>query len=1206
MDESFGGTSRRVRRIRRPSISGRLRRAGVGAAGVLLAASSLLAGAAGPAAAATGPTHALLGRAPVLPADARVGAVLPAGQVVSGDVVLAARNAASLASWAANASTAGRPGYHHWLTPAAFAADFAPAPSTVASVEQALRAGGLTVPATVDSGLLVGFRGSAAAVERTFHTPLTDVRMASGRMAYANLAAATLDGVAPGVATGVVGLNDLVVPQATPVLTGRKGAGGVRKVAPPGSVPAGAANACGAASGVATSDGGLTDTQVATSYGLDPLYASGAMGAGQKIDILDLYYANSPDIASFDKCYFGSQAGAVQSRLSVTPVDGGANGDPGNGGTGETTLDIEDAQAFAPQASIDVFEAPQTNPGFLDVVAAMTADTASSFESISYGSCEPLDALQDPGFLQAENLLFEQAAAEGKTVLASSGDSGSDACAAGQGAPTPPAASVSDPASQPYVLAVGGTAITADSTPPAQTVWNDGPLGGSAGGGVSSVWPAPAWQQASTVPGINSASSQAATAAIDGSALCNTGVSTPGPCRQVPDVSALASPNVGGITVYLDGQFTVIGGTSSATPMWAAILADIASTPACRSAGGLGFVSPALYAIASVPAEYRASFTDVTSGNNDMFGSNGGLYAAGPGYDLATGLGTPQVTGAGGARGLAYYLCVPPAPAPTVSGVNPPAVSSAEVASGQSLTVTGTGFGAPGAGTVVGAQIGGAAVPASDITVDSPTQLTIDHLPPLAAQAPGLAGQDGTGTWVVAVTVAGGATSAPSPGARLIEYASGTNTAVTPEVAGTNPPAGPDAGGQTVTVYGSGFTQGRVLSVTFGGRPATSFSVIDDNRITAVVPSVPSGSCQPSDSPATGTCQVQVQVTTTAGASVEGTIPPEYSGPVTLTTAGPGTVAAATEYDYEPVPTISSIDFGGAPPLASEHGGTTVTIHGTGLGLLGFEWVNFGNYRLDTSATTIPYALVSTTAVTLAVPPIAATATPVSVPVTVQTFGSPNNAPGVAFTAVPPSNSLPLTYAPSPSIARVVPLAGALAGPTTGGTPLELTGTGFTGVNMVGFQDPATGAIADQFAIDVAGNGIIKLRTPATISGTYQLVACNPTGCSPGSQDVFTFFPPGNPQVLASFPRSGSAGTKITVVGRNLSDVVAVYIGKLKATHVANVPGGFAGDPYAVLATIPKGYLPGTTVFVRVVTLESQTTGFGATPGTDHALFTYR
>ena len=191
---------------------------------------------------------------------------------------------------------------------------------------------------------------------------------------------------------------------------------------------------------------------------------------------------------------------------------------------------------------------------------------------------------------------------------------------------------VSDPASQPYVTSVGGTSLGHGAAqsfgpPPTETAWNDALYysEGAGGGGISETFAMPDYQQPL---GVVSGSS--------GTPCANSG----GECREVPDVSADADPSSGYIvydTVDGFGGWNALGGTSGATPLWAAVLAVIAS--ADGNTAGYGSLNPALYLLAQrSPGTY---LNDVTSGNNDYNGTAGGQYPAMTGYDMATGLGTP-------------------------------------------------------------------------------------------------------------------------------------------------------------------------------------------------------------------------------------------------------------------------------------------------------------------------------------------------------------------------------------------------------------------------------------------------------------------------------------------------------------------------------------------------------------------------------------
>jgi hypothetical protein len=198
---------------------------------------------------------------------------------------------------------------------------------------------------------------------------------------------------------------------------------------------------------------------------------------------------------------------------------------------------------------------------------------------------------------QAENLLFEQAAAQGQSVFAAAGDNGSDDCNTDETA-SPVSGqnpvSVDDPGSQPYVVSVGGTTIDDAATKrPIEQVWNDGAVGGAGGGGISQSWAIPAWQRQSRVPGIALPGSAAYTDANKvekkfgyPANFCLPTVLKQNllpACRLVPDVSAQADEYTGAITIYqaASGGWGTIGGTSSATPIWAAVLALVNASPTC-------------------------------------------------------------------------------------------------------------------------------------------------------------------------------------------------------------------------------------------------------------------------------------------------------------------------------------------------------------------------------------------------------------------------------------------------------------------------------------------------------------------------------------------------------------------------------------------------------------------------------------------------
>jgi hypothetical protein len=1171
---------------------------GVGSLTIVSLAGTGLAGA---AAASTVEVHVSL--RPQVPAGAAALGALASSTTIRGDVALLP--VASLAGYAAAVSNPHSSQYERYLSLAGFDARFAPSPAAVGRVEHFLQTQGVRVTSVTPDNLLVGFSGTAKTVEAAFHTSIESYRLQGGRHAYANESAPEFPADIASSVEMVIGLSNIALPRPiTPVRHNPAASGHVTvpKVTP----PAGAANPCAAASSLATQAAGLTANNVAYAYGLDPLYTAGDFGQAQTVDIFDLFGYATSDIVKFNQCYYGTTQGSVvASNDSVVNVDGGAQPGIGTGGSVETTLDVDTINALAPKAKVAVYEAPDTNSGFIDDMAAMSSNNAK-VESISYGGCEQAEAFGDPGFVNVENDVLEQAAILGKTVFVSSGDSGNAGMCA------------SDPASQPYATSVGGTATTAATNPPSGIVWNDGNSGGAGGGGISAIWAEPSWEDASTVPGMNNSTVIAKARALTGSDFCQATYGSSTQCREEPDVSAQASPNIGGEPIVLGGQWFIYGGTSLASPMWAAVLTEINATTGangCSSNGGAGFVSPKLYAIASIAAEYKASFSDITLGNNDNEGDTGGLYPATAGYDMASGLGSPIVTGAKGANGLAYYLCTKPAVTPpTVTGLAPPVESNTKIAAGTAtLDITGSGF-TNGSGTsqVARLTIGNVPFPSSALTVTS-TSITLSLPKALLADEAGNGGSfDGTGDYDVTVTLTGGATSEPSGNSRFVVYDTVSSSA-TPVVDGTFPQAGVSAGGNTVTIYGSGFddpTTGLadVTSVTFGGTHATSFTVDGPNTITAVTPAEPSSSkCVTGDDPTTGVCQVQVRVVANGNDSAEGTIPLEFSGDLFGAASSAGIYAAPTEFDFVPTPHIANISTGGVP--ASEEGGTLAVMTGTGLGVLGLEWINVGSY-LDAGNENYSIEAISETSITfeLSVPSGAPTSTPTAFPVTVQTYGSPNSAPGKTLGSEEPSNVIEVPFAPTPNISSsglsVAGGHGVVAGPTVGGSVLTILGSGLDDSFEIVFIDPVYGfeSVADSFTL--VNNGEIKVSTPAALTGVYDVEVCGISGCSSPSSQTYTYYVPGNPSITASTPTSGPAGTTVTISGDNLGFVKNVYFGTVQAAKFSQTIFWEDGDTYQLTAVVPPGKA-GSKVDIQLDTVESLATGYGKTPLTGAATFTY-
>jgi hypothetical protein len=568
-----------------------------------------------PAKAGAAPPSAPAGRldiqpAAAVPAGASLTGAVPAERAVSATVVLAPRDPAAVAAAVADVSTPGSPEYRHYLGPGEFAARFGPTPATSQAVVAWLEQAGLTVRLG-KSPFALEVSGRAAAVQSAFATRLSSLRLPGGTEAITDTVAPSVPQDLAGAVSGVIGLDSAArwrthlatAPSATPSGPGASG--------PALAVGSGPQACSRVAATTGPGLGAYSATQIAGLYGLTGLYAQGRVGAGQTIALFELEPYSLGDVDQFAQCY------GLQPHLTNVLVDGGAFGT--SPGSGEADLDIENALSFAPGADLLVYEAPNTSAGVLDEYLRIAQDDAASVISTSWGLCEPENTITRP-----ESVLFSQMALQGQTVVAASGDSGAEDCFTR--ANPDETLAVDDPASQPDVTGAGGTDVP-DGTIGSERVWNDcgsGDLtcatelgGGAGGGGISTNWPLPA--------------AQAAAGVHTSGAGCGAGAAG---CRAVPDVAGSAAPE-DGYDIVFAGSWVSAGGTSAVAPLWAAVVA--LANQGC--AAPVGLANPALYRLAG-----SAAFHDVTVGDNDLTGTGGGQFPAGPGYDEASGLGSPDGT----------------------------------------------------------------------------------------------------------------------------------------------------------------------------------------------------------------------------------------------------------------------------------------------------------------------------------------------------------------------------------------------------------------------------------------------------------------------------------------------------------------------------------------------------------------------------------
>jgi hypothetical protein len=542
--------------------------------------------------------------------------------------------------------------YHRWLTPAEFGDRFGASPEDTAAIMDWLKSHGFSVSGATNGRRQIEFGGTARQVEQTFQTEIHnyDLRGESYTANATDIAIPTA--IAPVVA-GIVALHNFPVKTRPPVKA--------------------AANFTDGSHGVSPYD-------FATLYNVLPLWNSqGVDGTGQSIAVVAQSNINVGDISAF-RTQFGLPANNPQVILT--------GADPGlvKGDQDEATLDSEWAGAVAKGAAIKVVASRSTNatPGIFLSASYVVNNNVAPVLTMSYGVCESASLAS----AQFWGSLWQQAAAQGISVFVSSGDTGSAGC----DDPSVKAATrgfgVSSPASTPYNVAVGGTEFNeggADSTYWNSTngpnvtsvksyipevVWNDpGSELSSFGGGVSIFWSTPSWQVGFGVP-----------------------TSDPGAAgqhhRYLPDVSLAASAEHDGYVFKLGSNLYSAGGTSVSSPAFAGIMALINQATGQAN----GNPNPRLYSIA---AQSPSVFHDVTAGNNAVPCAIGSVncaaagvmagYNAGPGFDLATGWGSVDVSALVQAWSSAK---LPPVPI-TISSPSPLPLSTIGTAYAQTLSASG-------------------------------------------------------------------------------------------------------------------------------------------------------------------------------------------------------------------------------------------------------------------------------------------------------------------------------------------------------------------------------------------------------------------------------------------------------------------------------------------------------------------------------------
>ena len=571
------------------------------------------------------------------------GGTLPAGMAIKGMTMVFARSAAQdadLQTLLAAQQDPSSPQYHQWLTPDSFGARFGVADADLARVEGWLQGEGFSIDGVNRSHSSITFSGSAGQVGTAFSTELHRYSL-NGEAHFAPSTDLSMPAALAPMVSAVLHVSDFRPrPHVRPAL----GAHPVPEYTSSQS-----------------QQHYLTPKDVATMYNVTAEYNAGYTGVGQSIAVMGQSYVSTADIAAFR-----SAAGLPTASPTLVLVPGTGVSAISSVDETESDIDLEYAGGMAPGASLYlVYVGNNGGFGAFDALDYAIGENIAPVLSISYGGCEPLASVSS---LQTYSAIYAQAAAQGQSIFASSGDSGSEDCYGESDITTAQAEqiAVDFPGSSPYVTSVGGLQMTAGASTTGSTtywsaasgsdaissllsyvpevVWNEDVLAQdllAGGGGASIVFPRPSWQAG--VPGL-----PAGTTRLVPDVSLQASTSTPGFLYCSSDLEGLQGENItsscaSGFRDSSGKYLLVAGGTSFAAPIMAGMTALLNQA---KHATGQGLMNPELYALASNSTTYASSFHDVTSGTNACLyaplcsAQGAAAYAAGTGYDEATGLGS--------------------------------------------------------------------------------------------------------------------------------------------------------------------------------------------------------------------------------------------------------------------------------------------------------------------------------------------------------------------------------------------------------------------------------------------------------------------------------------------------------------------------------------------------------------------------------------
>ena len=582
----------------------------------------------------------------------------PTDQSVTVSLVLRLRHEAELENYVRQTATPGSANFRKFLTTAQFAERYGATDAQIAKIQSYLGQHGLRGE-LLDNHMVISVRGTIGQFSQLFGTPVHNyVSRKTGQRFHRPARPLVMP----------VGLGDNVILASglsnewhyVPHHTSKLPVTNLRLANPPTTLSAQAAAAGNpTATGV---PGQYTVGDVADMYNINPLYQRGITGQGSTLAIVTLATFDPADAEDY---WTAIGLDTKPNRITQVHVDGGG----GTNGADETTLDVQQAGGLAPQANIIVYDAPNAGSGFVDAFARAVSDNQADSISASWGLGEIFNfaALNvdgarntdttDVGDLRAYHQIFLEAAVQGQSMFAASGDSGAYDTVRALGTGDGPGdfsapLTVDSPASDPYITAAGGTTVPVKFVNSSgqvvlsidqESVWGwdyllpfvpsrDYVFSVGGGGGVSVYWRQPLYQFFTS--GVERSEKNQALTYNDPATGPYTYLKLPGNFkgRNLPDISLNADPETGYLLVFQGGLYSS-GGTSFVAPQLNGITALLRQSTGHR----IGLWNPHMYLLQNLFGYGKwSAFNRISAGNNWFYAGNGH-------YNPGAGIGTLNV-----------------------------------------------------------------------------------------------------------------------------------------------------------------------------------------------------------------------------------------------------------------------------------------------------------------------------------------------------------------------------------------------------------------------------------------------------------------------------------------------------------------------------------------------------------------------------------